>query len=186
MGGILVSWNPLPDHCRPSDDGIILTDGSVGTCPKGEDLPLKNYKIYYRLSTEAGTYSSILVEGGTRNYLVSGLEKGQDYNFQVSAVNSEKESILSETQVNKTLVTVPGPPPPPQMNGASPQSLRISWTEPEDSGASPRLKLPMSAFQVSFCGPFRYPFVILWGSFCDPLRDLFVRSFLLTDSGRLT
>jgi hypothetical protein len=34
------------------------------------------------------------------------------------------------------------------MNGASPTSLRISWQEPPDTGASVQLQLAMSAFQV--------------------------------------
>jgi hypothetical protein len=67
---------------------------------------------------------------------------------QVSAVNSVKEGIPSSTVVNRTIVTVPGPPPAPLMNGASRQSLRVSWAEPTDTGAAPRLQLPMVSFQL--------------------------------------
>jgi hypothetical protein len=63
-------------------------------------------------------------------------------------VNSAKESLRSAIVVNRTIVTVPGPPPAPRMNGASPNSLRVSWTEPADTGAAPRLQLPMASFQL--------------------------------------
>lgn len=145
-GAIVVAWSPLPTFCTASD-GVYLFDGSVGTCPRGEDADLRGYRLYYKLST-VGAWTQIFLPPTTTRYMVTPLEKGLDYSFQVSAVNSELESIMSNLVANRTLVTVPGPPPAPLMNGASPTSLRITWQEPVDSGASVSLQLVMSSFSL--------------------------------------
>jgi hypothetical protein len=40
--------------------------------------------------------------------MIKPLEKGLDYSFQVTSVNSEHESVFSTEVGNRTLVTVPG------------------------------------------------------------------------------
>ena len=81
LGGIIVSWQPLGTSCTPSN-GVILADGSVATCPVGESLPLNKYRIYYRL-TEEDDWKDVYVAGEQTTQLLTGLEKGRDYSFQV-------------------------------------------------------------------------------------------------------
>ena len=43
-GSIIVQWDPLMSFCTASD-GVFLSDGSVATCPRGEDLPLQGLTL---------------------------------------------------------------------------------------------------------------------------------------------
>jgi hypothetical protein len=82
-GGIVVAWSPLPSFCVPSD-GATLADGSVASCPVGESLPLRRYRVYYKLS-DATDWRDMYVGGEQTTQLVTGLDKGRDYSFQVGA-----------------------------------------------------------------------------------------------------
>lgn len=42
-GSFIVSWDSLPTFCLPSD-GVTLVDGSIATCPRGEDADLLGYR----------------------------------------------------------------------------------------------------------------------------------------------
>ena len=42
-GSFIVSWDALPSNCDPSD-GVVLADGSIATCPRGEDADLLGYR----------------------------------------------------------------------------------------------------------------------------------------------
>ena len=133
-GGLKIDWIALSAVCAEGT-GLILEDGSVDNCERGEGVALLAYKIYFRKSSGAADdWSYVLAPSTTQNWVITGLEKEVSYKFRISAVNSELEGSPSVEVEKAPIATIPGSPPPPLSTGASTTSVRIAWQEPDDLG----------------------------------------------------
>ncbi|XP_063693859.1 fibronectin type-III domain-containing protein 3A-like [Bolinopsis microptera] len=94
---------------------------------------ITHYILYW---DEGGGGWRELVRCYERQYKITGLKPGTEYNFSVSAVNEMGESERSETGTCRTGFGVPNPPTCIYLGQASETSLTICWSPPNDNGGA--------------------------------------------------
>lgn len=101
------------------------------------EILIAGYRLYMSRST--GVYTMIYngdLNPLQRSYLVTNLTTGEQYQFQVSAVNFNGESALSNALVVYSCIA-PSQPSLPVRTGGTSTLINLQWTPPTDDGGCP-------------------------------------------------
>ena len=113
-GNLLVTWNP------PTSTG-----GSAIT----------NYDLRYRRVDGGWTVIDSATSGG-RNYTLSGLDRGRQYDVQVRAVNAQGDGAWSASRRATTRAAAPNAPVISSLTPGD-ETVAVQWAKPtEDGGAT--------------------------------------------------
>ncbi len=101
------------------------------------EIPIQGYRLY--MSSGTGVYT--MVYNGELNPLqrqitVKNLTTGQQYQFKVSAVNFNGESVLSDA-LSTFACIAPSQPKKPERKDGTKTSIHLVWTPPADDGGCP-------------------------------------------------
>nr|XP_006823014.1 PREDICTED: titin-like [Saccoglossus kowalevskii] len=127
---------------KPSVSGVTEKSITLTWSPPMDDggSPIFNYVVEKRekFSTRFIRVSDVTISDTT--FTVTGLEKGNEYQFRVSAENKAgvgKPSSPSDPRIAKPPYDVPDSPGAPDITKVEGSSITLLWTPPKDDGGSP-------------------------------------------------
>lgn len=126
---------PPPVNPTPSDGAInqpqaLLLQWDVEGYPDGEGAPQYDFQLWFGESTNPGDWMQIAQEPDLYRYLVSGLEKGTTYYWQVwvtNATGTTKGEIWSFTTLEGSLNQARDPFPEDGATGVDP-TVELLWS----------------------------------------------------------
>ena len=124
--------SPVLTSAVPGDSEVVLT----WTAPASNGgSAINNYSIYR--GTTPGGEALLLAIGNVLTYTDTGLTNGQDYYYQISAVNSVGEGPLSNEIGAEPLSSATEPSPPVLVSAVSGNALvTLTWTAPASDGGA--------------------------------------------------
>jgi titin len=102
--------------------------------------PITNYKIEF--SGNGGTTWTEITHAvsASRSFNVTGLTRGKEYKFRVSAINASGVGAASVAASATTLLALSTEPRALTLGNVTYYSANVSWTAPADSGGAPLIK----------------------------------------------
>ena len=106
------------------------------TAPNDNGAAIDDYDVRYK-RTSSSSWVNHSFSGTGRSTTITGLTNGEEYEVQVRAQNSVGESDWSASAEATPMsdADVPDAPAPPTLTAGNAQ-LAVSWTAPDDNGAS--------------------------------------------------
>ena len=126
---------------------LKISKVSYRTLALGWSLPISNggalitnYKI--EISSDGGTSWREITHpvSASRSFNVTGLTRGKEYQFRVSAINSSGVGVASIAATATTLLALSSEPRELTLNSVIYTEAQVSWTAPADNGGAPIIR----------------------------------------------